>query len=165
MTVSHTMPEGISRVEKGIYRSTDGRWEIRQADKRWTLIQLNEDGEPLRYAKQDWATRGEVAALLPHPNIEGGAGWKSEDELSAAELLAIRPELHPGDDEVAPVSDEIEQTHVLNSQGDCAGSLDQTGIFSIPVACKVCGRMIKTRKNGVMNKHKPEAPKRGRAKK
>jgi hypothetical protein len=38
--VSHVMPSGIRRVEKGVYRTLDDRHEIRQDGKVWRLAEL-----------------------------------------------------------------------------------------------------------------------------
>jgi hypothetical protein len=40
MQVSHAMPQGIRRVEKGVYRTLDDRYEIRQDGKTWRLVEL-----------------------------------------------------------------------------------------------------------------------------
>jgi hypothetical protein len=58
---SHKMPAGIKRVEKGMYRTLDGRHEIRQYGRVWRLIELLGDSQ---VGLGEFPNRGAAVAKL-----------------------------------------------------------------------------------------------------
>jgi hypothetical protein len=72
--VSHVMPSGIRRVEKGVYVTLDGRHEVRQDGKVWRLAELVGDstvgiGEfgSRNAAVEQLARDGKLSAEAPKP--------------------------------------------------------------------------------------------------
>jgi hypothetical protein len=59
--VEYAMPKGIKRVEKGVYRTLDGRHEIRQDGKVWRLVELLGDSQ---VGLSEFASRGLAVAKL-----------------------------------------------------------------------------------------------------
>jgi hypothetical protein len=57
----HAMPKGIKRVEKGVYRTLDGRHEIRQDGKVWRLVELLGDSQ---VGIGEFSSRGLAVAKL-----------------------------------------------------------------------------------------------------
>jgi hypothetical protein len=96
---SHKKPEGIERMEKGVYRSFDSAIEIRQQDDgRWTATVVAEvEGRELKVGQvlteKPLRTRGDVVKLLDEQKLLPPAPAKPKPaEAEKAEVeQAARP--------------------------------------------------------------------------
>jgi hypothetical protein len=84
-STNHAMPHGIRRVEKGVYRTLDDRYEIRQDGKVWRLAELVGDstvgiGEfgSRNAAVAQLATDGKLPSESPKPEGPKAAEAKAE---------------------------------------------------------------------------------------
>jgi hypothetical protein len=64
MAMSHKVPAGIKRVEKGRWSTLDGLHEIRQGDKGWTVERTVDGDGPAVLEGSPFKTRGAAVEAL-----------------------------------------------------------------------------------------------------
>jgi hypothetical protein len=85
-TVSHKMPAGIKRVQKGVYRSLDDRYEVRdlggKATQRWALYLL--EGDQV-LERGTFASRGDAVKSLADAGLLPSEAPKADSARPAPE--------------------------------------------------------------------------------